>query len=97
MSEELSEIAAKANRAQLLLDNDLYKEAHAELEKQLIDAWIKTPPRDSDGRERCWAAVQANRKHRDYLQSIVNNGKLAAAELKALADSEERKSRFRII
>ena len=95
--DKLSQARAKAQRAQNLLDNELLKEAYAKLEAELVDAWIKTPPRDTDGRERCWAAVQANRKHRDYLESVVNDGKLASAELKKLADDAERSRLFRIV
>jgi hypothetical protein len=94
--DKLSQDRAKALRAQSLLENELLIEAYAKLEAELVSAWIATPPRDTDGRERCWAAVQANRKHREYLQSIVNNGKLAAAELKKLAETADRK-KFRFV
>jgi hypothetical protein len=95
--DKLSQDRAKALRAQSLLENELLIEAYAKLEAELVSAWIATPLRDTDGRERCWAAVQANRKHKDYLQQIVTNGKFAADQLKALADNAERSKRFRII
>ena len=99
MSDEfkLQQDASRAARADGLLKNELLAEAYDKLEADLIAAWIASNPRDTDGRERCFHAVHANRKHKEYLVSIVNNGKLAAAELKQLADNVERKKRFGII
>jgi hypothetical protein len=94
--DKLHQASAKAVRAQHLLENELYVESFKALEEQLIAAWIASAPRDVDGRERCFNQIHANRKQRDYFQSIVNNGKLAAAELKALAETADRK-KFRII
>lgn len=99
MSDEdtLSQAAAKAARAQSLLGNELLLEAYDRIEADLIAGWIATPARDTDGRERCWAAVQANRKHKVYLQSVVNDGKMAAAQLKEIAETTERRKRFGVI
>lgn len=81
----------KAARAESLLRNELLTEAYERIEADLIKAWIASEPRDFDGRERCFLAVHANRKHKDYLESVVNNGKLAQAELKQLVETAERK------
>ena len=88
---------ARALGAQSLLDNDLFNEALTTLEAEYIKAWKATPLRDSDGRERVWQAVQIVGKIKDHLQSILNDGKLAAAQLKELADTAERKKRFGIV
>jgi hypothetical protein len=88
---------SRALGAQALLDNDLFKEAIAEREKQLIEAWVATPARDTEARESLWHGVQANRKHMEYFQSLVNDGKLASAELKTLADIAERKLKFGLL
>lgn len=89
--------ASKAVRAQNLLDNELFAESHAKLEADLVAAWIASEPRDVEGREAAWRMIHANRKQKDFFQAVVNNGKLAAAELKALADNTERKRRFGVI
>lgn len=94
---KLQQDASRATRAKTLLENELLAEAYNKIEADLIAAWIASLPRDTDGRERCWNAVQANRKHREYLVSVLNNGKLAAAELKQLTDNAERKKKFGII
>lgn len=77
--------------AQSLLENDLLKEAYEKLEAELIAGWINSAPRDADGRERVWHAVQANRKHKAYLEQILSDGKMAAAELRALAETPQPK------
>lgn len=92
--DKLSKAASKAARAQSLLQNELLAEAYAKIEAELISAWINSPPRDNDGRERAWNAVQANRNHRRYLETVVNNGKMAAAELRLVAETTEHKRLF---
>jgi len=89
--------ASKGARAGALLNNELLTEAYDKIEADLIAAWIASNPRDTDGRERCFHAIHANRKHKAYLVSVVNDGKVAAAELKQLADNAERKKRFGLI
>jgi hypothetical protein len=97
MTDRLEQASARAARAQALLSHELLIEAYDKIEADLVAAWISTPARDTDGRERCWAAVQANRKHKAYLESVLNDGKLAAAELKQLAEAPDRRKRFGIV
>ncbi len=80
----------KAARAESLLRNELLTEAYDRIEADLIKAWIASEPRDVDGRERCFLAVHANRKHKDYLKSVINDGKLAQAELKQLVEGPKK-------
>lgn len=89
--------SGKSVEAQALLDNALFNEALASIERDLMAAWKATPPRDTDGRERCWAAVQQLGKLKGYFEAVLNDGKLAAAQLKELAETSERKRRFGII
>jgi len=81
---------SRALGAQSLLDNDLFNEAHEALEAELIKAWKASNPRDTEGRERLWAAVQANAKHKDYIANILNDGKIAEAELKQISERPKR-------
>lgn len=91
---KLLEAQSRAARVQQLLEDEILSEAYDRLEAELISAWIGTPARDTDGRERCWTAIQANRKHKGYLEAIVTNGKLAKAELTELAKTAERNRLF---
>ena len=96
MTDEISlaKATAKAAQAHRLLTDPLYVESFNALEAQLIQAWIASDPRDTEGRERCWLAVHANRKQRDYFASFINDGKMAQAQLNELAKQAERMKRF---
>lgn len=89
--------AALASQAQSLIDNDLLKEAFAELERAYVERWRATHIDDAAGREKLFIAVNVVGKVRDHLNAILSNGKLAEAELKQIADTAERKKRFGII
>ena len=92
----LSQATAKAVRAQSLLADDLLAEAFKGLEDSYTAAWRATTVDQIDAREKLFLAINIVGKVRDHLQGIVANGKLAAAELKQLAETAERKKRFGI-
>jgi len=81
---------ARAVGAQALLENELFNEALESIERDLIDAWKATPPRDTDGRERCWAAIQQLGKIKGFVETVLRDGKLAAAQLKEIAEQPKR-------
>jgi hypothetical protein len=89
--------AAKAVRAQALLDDELLSEAFDGLETNYIAAWRGTVIDDVAGREKLFLAINIVGKLRDHLASVVANGKLAQAELKELAQTAERRKRFGIL
>lgn len=95
MSDEnrLDQAAAKARRAQELLDNELLTEAFSALEENYTAAWRATTVDDVSGREKLFLAINIVGKVRERLSAIVANGKLAQAELKELAQIAERRSR----
>ena len=99
MSEEdrLGQAAAKASRAQELLDNDLLGEAFATLEANYTAAWRATVVDDVAAREKLFLAINIVGKVRDHLNATVANGRLAQAELTELARTAERKKRFGIL
>ena len=93
----LSQAAAKAARAQNLLDNELLAEAFKGLEDAYTGAWRASKIEDVSAREKLFLAINVVGKVRDHLTAIVQNGKLAQAELKELAETAERKRRFGIL
>jgi hypothetical protein len=99
MSDEsaLERAAARAVRAEALVDDELLTEAFDALEKGYIAAWRATTIDDAAGREKLFLAINIVGKVRDHLASVVANGKLARAELKELAETAERRKRFGII
>ena len=94
---KLGEAAAKAMRAQDLLDNELLSEAFKGLEDSYAAAWRATGIDDVAAREKLFLAINVVGKVRDHLATILTNGKLAQAELKELARTAERRKRFGIV
>ena len=94
---KLDQAAAKAVRAQELLDNELLVEAFRGLEESYIAAWRATRVEDVAAREKLFLAINVVGKVRDHLNGILTNGKLAQAELKELAQTAERRRRFGIV
>jgi hypothetical protein len=94
---KLGEAAAKAMRAQDLLDNELLSEAFKGLEDSYTAAWRASGIEDVAGREKLFLAINIVGKVRDHLRSIVANGKLAQVELTELARTAERRKRFGIV
>ena len=68
-------------RAEMLLRDELLKEAFDTLEKAYISEWAVTQVRDVEARERLWSAVNVNRKYQDHLRNVLANGKLAQKQL----------------
>ncbi|HEX5242548.1 MAG TPA: hypothetical protein VFW23_04735 [Tepidisphaeraceae bacterium] len=94
---QLGEAAAKAMRAQELLDNELLSDAFKGLEESYTSAWRATAIDDVAAREKLFLAINIVGKVRDHLSSIVAGGKLAQAELKEIARTAERRKRFGIV
>ena len=85
----------RAHQANDLLQSELLIEAYEQIDAELVGAWRLTAARDTDARERIWHAVQANAKHKNYLQSVANNGKLAQKELDDLIAQNQKITSFR--
>ncbi len=99
MSDEikLTQASERAAQAQRLLTDAMLTDAFKGLEEAYTSAWRATLIDDVSGREKLFLAINIVGKVRDHLQAIVNNGKLAEAELKALAQTAERQKRFGVI
>lgn len=87
----------RAQKATHLLENDLLKEAFKTLEQNYIDFWRQTKPEDQLAREKAFIAINIVGKVRDHMHAVIQNGKLAQAELNKLHADAERKKRFGII
>jgi hypothetical protein len=95
--DKLSIAQGRASRAQNLLNDDMLTEAFKTLEEAYTQAWRSTLVEDVGAREKLFLAVNIVGKVRDHLEKVLMNGKLAAAELKQIAETAERKKRFGII
>jgi len=67
--------------ARQLLEHPLLIEAFDTFEVEITEKWRSSPARDEDGRERLWMMLQAARRARAHLESLVDSGKLAKATL----------------
>lgn len=81
---------SRAARAKSLLNDELLQEAFAKLDAAYVQAWRDSDPRDNDGRQRVWQAIQVLGKVRAHLTTMVSDGKLAQHEIDDLIARQER-------
>jgi hypothetical protein len=74
---------ARAEQAKRILEDDMVKEAFAAIESGIVEAWKDLPMRDTEGREHLHRLLQAKRKFEQVFASHIQNGAVAANELKA--------------
>ncbi len=86
--------ADRASKVQSLLDNEYLKEAFRTLEATYIEKWRLTDPLDSALREKLYMRVLGLADVQKHLETALSDGKLAAHQLKSLA---ERPKKFGII
>lgn len=89
--DKLQSAISRGQGAKALIEDELLKEALAQLERDYIDAWRQSRARDTDCRERLWQAVNIVGKVRDHLVTALSNGKLAQRQLDELAEREAAK------
>lgn len=94
---KLTKATERAAQAQRLLDDQMLKDAFKTLEDGYQAAWRATLIDDVSGREKLFLAVNVIGKVRDHLAKVIDNGKLAQAELADIAKLSERRKRFGII
>jgi len=71
----------RAALAQQLLESSIVVEAFAELEASYLNAWKAAQPRDTEGREKLWQAVQILGKVKSHLEQTAANGRLASQQI----------------
>lgn len=81
MSEKLERMMVQAQKARELQDNPLLIETFDKLTAAYIEQWKITRFDDSNGRDRLWQAVNIIGKVRQQLGVMVENGKIAKADL----------------
>lgn len=94
---ELQKQVNRGVQAKLLLDNSLLTEAFTSLEDEYITALFSTKFDERDAREKLYLAFNVVGKVRDHLTMMVQNGHVAATELKSLTADAERKKKFGIL
>lgn len=90
---KLTAATSRAARAQALLNDDLFKEAFDRLDAEYVKAWRETAARDDDARQRWWQAVNVLGKVREHFERVIQDGKVAQADLDRLAATRQRGKR----
>ena len=67
---------ARGHNAARLLNDPLVAEAFDLIRAEYIAAWENAPARDTEGRERIWAHLQALGKVKAHLSTVVATGKM---------------------
>lgn len=89
MNDEQYAANNRAEAAKRIITDPMVVEALKTIEDGITEAWKDLPTRDTEGREYLHRLLQAKRRFESIFQIVLNEGVLAAAELKA---EEERKS-----
>lgn len=74
----------RAAKAKALIENEMYVEVLGTLETSYVEAWKTALPRDVTGREMAWLAIQSLRQMKQHLTQVIDDGKMAKAELETL-------------
>jgi len=70
-----------ADRAKEVLENEAFQQVFADAKQEITEQWTKSPARDQEGREKLWLMLSLLNKLEAMLQSSLDSGKLAKAEL----------------
>jgi hypothetical protein len=81
---ELRRTIAAAERARALIEDPLLVSAFDRLRDQFLHAWLNTAADDIAKRERLWHHIQALAEVRAELNTTLNDGVMAQAQLTEL-------------
>jgi hypothetical protein len=69
----------RAEHAKRLLDDPLLQEALSSIRDEAIKAWEATAARDTEAREIAWLTIKVMERFKRALNSMIDDGKIAAA------------------
>lgn len=67
-------------------------EAFADVKRELTEAWLATPARDAEGREKLWLSAALLNRVEKILRTRVVNGRVAEKEIEALRRKAEKEA-----
>jgi hypothetical protein len=80
----------RAEQARQVMETPLVRETLELMEREIVEAWIACPARDTEGRDWLWRQIVSTRKFKDTLRGVMESGKLAQARLKEKQTLAER-------
>lgn len=90
MTEEQERALAISRQAQSLLNNPLFEDAFAALEKEWTSAWRNSTPAQNEQREKVYQLLTALDHVKAQLTRHITTGKLIAKELESEAYSRRQ-------
>jgi len=84
---DLDEMKRRGDYAARLMAEPLFQEAFATLNAEFMSAWENCT--DKEERDRIWFAVRNLKRLYQYFGTVLDDGKVAAAQI--LAEEEKRK------
>lgn len=85
----------RAEKARLLLDNDILSAALDSMEREVVELWGQAPTRDKEGKEELWRLYKTQQKFRMLLLGYIESGKYAQAQLAQYEKESKLRSLFR--
>jgi hypothetical protein len=75
------ELIDRAERAQRILEDPIFKESSERLEKDIVEAWARTGVRDKEGQHELHLMLQTARKFKAIFVEMVATGEIHKQEL----------------
>lgn len=69
------------DRAKEVIENEVFVDAFAQIQNEVIEQWTNSPARDAEGRERLWTYLQMLKRLQAQLQQTMESGQLARIDL----------------
>ena len=71
----------EGNRATEVLQNEVFQNVFAAIEKEMTEQWMNSPARDAEGREKMYMYLQMLKRVKIHLTTAMETGKLTCLEL----------------
>ena len=83
MADNTQQAVSRGARASALLNDDIFNNAVKQVRDGMMETWATC--KDSEARDRIWIAVNLLEQIKSALINTVGNGKVAQAEIDAMA------------
>jgi len=71
----------EGSRAAEVLQNEVFQNVFAAIEKEVTEQWVNSPARDAEGREKMYMYLQMLKRVKIHLTTAMETGKLTCLEL----------------
>jgi len=76
------------DQARLVLENEAFAAAFADIKQEYTEAWKQSPARDSEGREKLYLMIKLSEKLEATLRAAMEDGRIAADHLRHLQSKQ---------